>query len=174
MQPIGSSLGLLTGAGGTIEFIDQDKGDPKVHQYSVDVQRELPRRHGGHVGYIGATGRDIGYFGTAGGGSTKRSTSTRSIRRSRARRSRGRTAPGTRRRCAQSVPNPFFGVAGAGEFADVARRSRRASCCGRSRSSATSTMYEKTDGGRRQYHAATFVLDKRTDRTGGAAASATP
>ena len=39
-QPIGSSLGLLTGVGGSISFIDQDKG---THRPSmpVDVQREL-------------------------------------------------------------------------------------------------------------------------------------
>ena len=47
-QPIGSSLGLLTGTGGTVNFVDQNKGDPKVHQYSIDVQRELGRQHGGH------------------------------------------------------------------------------------------------------------------------------
>ena len=53
-QPIGSSLGLLTGVGGDINYIDQDKGAPIVHQYSFDLQRELAgdmarhdRLHGG-------------------------------------------------------------------------------------------------------------------------------
>ena len=34
--------GLLTNAGGTIRYVDQNKGNPKVHQYSFDIQRELP------------------------------------------------------------------------------------------------------------------------------------
>ena len=64
LQPAGSSLGLLTGVGGTINFIDQTKGSPKVHQYSVDIQRELPGNMAVTIGYIGATGRDIGFCGT--------------------------------------------------------------------------------------------------------------
>ncbi|MCA1651097.1 MAG: TonB-dependent receptor, partial [Acidobacteria bacterium] len=63
-QPIGSSLGLLTGVGGDINYVDQDKGAPIVHQYSVDVQRELPRDMAVTVGYMGATGRDLGFAGT--------------------------------------------------------------------------------------------------------------
>ena len=52
-QPIGSSLGLLTGTGGTVNFVDQNKGDPKVHQYSVDMQRELGGNMAVTVGYVG-------------------------------------------------------------------------------------------------------------------------
>ena len=63
-QPIGSSLGLLTGVGGDINFIDQDKGAPIVHQYSVDVQRELAGEMAVTIGYMGATGRDLGFAGT--------------------------------------------------------------------------------------------------------------
>ncbi len=66
IQPIGASLGLLTNTGGTIRYVDQNKGNPKVHQYSFDIQRELPGNMAITIGYIGATGRDIGYFGTAG------------------------------------------------------------------------------------------------------------
>ena len=62
-QPLGSSLGLLTGVGGgRVSFIDQDKGDPKVHQYSIDLQRELP---GGMAVEVGLDGdveeRDGGF-----------------------------------------------------------------------------------------------------------------
>jgi len=42
LQPVGNSLGALTGVGGTINFIDQDKKAPKVHMFSVDINRELP------------------------------------------------------------------------------------------------------------------------------------
>src|SRR4030095_3962801 len=64
LAPIGSSLGLLTNVGGTVDFIDQNKASPRVHQYSVDVQRELPGHMAVTVGYVGATGRDIGFCGT--------------------------------------------------------------------------------------------------------------
>ena len=45
VQPSGNTLGLLTGAGGDIYFVDPNKGAPRVQQYSADFQRELPRRH---------------------------------------------------------------------------------------------------------------------------------
>ena len=44
--PQGNSLGLLTGAGGVIDFADQNAKPGYVQQYSVDFQRELP---GGNV-----------------------------------------------------------------------------------------------------------------------------
>jgi hypothetical protein len=37
LQPLGSSAGLLTGVGTTVDFIDQTKGVPLVDQYSIDV-----------------------------------------------------------------------------------------------------------------------------------------
>ena len=42
VQPSGNTLGLLTGTGGDICFVDPNKGAPRVQQYSVDLQRELP------------------------------------------------------------------------------------------------------------------------------------
>ena len=146
IQPIGSSLGLLTGTGGTIEFVDQDKGDPKVHQYSFDVQRELPGAMAVTIGYIGATGRDIGYFGT-GGGSSGEAININQIDPAVARAAfPGPNGTWNAAALRASVPNPFFGVAGAGEFADV-RPFRRVSCCVRSRSSATSTCSRRPTAG---------------------------
>jgi hypothetical protein len=161
IQPIGSSLGLLTGAGGTINFIDQNKGDPKVHQYSVDVQRELRGGMAITLGYIGATGRDLGYFGTNGGGSTA-GININQIDPAVARAAfPGPNGTWNAAALNASVPNPFFGVAGAGEFASsptipAGQLLRPFPQFG------DVFMFEKTDGGRRQYHAATFVLDKRT------------
>ena len=57
-------VGLLTGVGGNINYIDQDKGAPIVHQYSADVQHELPGDMAVTIGYMGATGRDLGFAGT--------------------------------------------------------------------------------------------------------------
>src|SRR6185295_1284261 len=116
IQPIGSSLGLLTGTGGTINFIDQDKGDPKVHQYSFDVQRELPGAMAITIGYIGATGRDIGYFGTS-GGNTGEAININQIDPAVARAAfPGPNGTWNAAALRASVPNPFFGIPGTGEF----------------------------------------------------------
>jgi len=161
IQPIGSSLGLLTGTGGTINFIDQNKGDPKVHQYSFDVQRELPGAMAVTIGYIGATGRDIGYYGTSGGNSGE-AININQIDPAVARAAfPGPNGTWNAAALNASVANPFFGVAGAGEFAgsptiQAGQLLRPFPQFG------DVFMYEKTEGGRRQYNAATFVLDKRT------------
>src|SRR5262249_30707822 len=160
-QPTGSSLGLLTGVGTNIDFIDQTKGAPKVHQYSVDVQRELPGNMAVTVGYVGASGRDIGYGGTVDAAININQIDP-NVARARF------PAPGGGWDAAALrtlVPNPFFGVAAAGElgsnptipqgqllrpfpeFGDI-------------------LMHETTAGGKRQYNAATITLDKRTGQKG--------
>jgi hypothetical protein len=63
-QPSGSSLGALAGVGGSIDFIDQNKKAPYVHQYSVDINRELPGNMAIGFEYTGATGRDLGLGGS--------------------------------------------------------------------------------------------------------------
>ena len=158
-RPVGSSLGLLTGVGGNINYIDQDKGAPVVHQYSFDLQRELPGDMAITVGYQGATGRDLGFAGTNNVGININQidpvVATQMF-----------PAPGGGWDSAalrQQVANPFFGIAQAGElgtratvplgqllrpfphFGDV-------------------NVFERTEGGKRQYHAVTFVLDKRLTR----------
>jgi hypothetical protein len=60
----GSSRGALEGVGGLIEFIDQDKKAPMIHQYSVDLARELPGNVAIGFEYVGATGRDLGLGGS--------------------------------------------------------------------------------------------------------------
>jgi hypothetical protein len=159
-QPIGSSLGLLTGVGGNIDFIDQDKGAPIVHQYSVDVQHELPGEMAVTVGYMGATGRDLGFAGTNNVGININQIDPEVARQRFPAAGGGWDAAALR----QQVANPFFGIAAAGElgtratvpagqllrpfpqFGDV-------------------NVFERTEGGKRQYHAATFVLNKRLGRS---------
>jgi hypothetical protein len=156
-QPIGSSLGLLTGTGGTIDFVDQTKGDPKVHQYSLDVQRELPGNMAVTVGYVGATGRDVGFGGTV---STFININQidPDVARQRFPGPNGTWNPAA---LLADVPNPFFNVPGTGEFGTRAtipagQLLRPFPQFG------DVNMFERTDGGRRQYHAATIVLEKRT------------
>ncbi|HXV62586.1 MAG TPA: hypothetical protein VEK15_17940, partial [Vicinamibacteria bacterium] len=66
-RPLGSNLGLLTGAGGDIEFADQFRQSPYVQQYSIEVQRELPGGVAGSVGYVGSRSERLGIGGTSPG-----------------------------------------------------------------------------------------------------------
>jgi hypothetical protein len=65
--PQGAALGLLTGAGGDIDFIDQSSGSASVHRFSADVQRELPGRLALSLGYVGSRGYDLAVGGTIDG-----------------------------------------------------------------------------------------------------------
>jgi hypothetical protein len=158
-RPIGSSLGLLTGVGGNINYIDQNKGAPVVHQYSFDTQHELPGDMAVTIGYQGATGRKVGFAGTNNVGLNINQIDPAVA-------SQLFPAPGggwDPAALRQQVANPFFGISQAGElgtsamvplgqllrpfphFGDV-------------------NVFERTEGGKRQYHAVTLVLDKRLTR----------
>jgi hypothetical protein len=155
-QPQGSSLGLLTGVGGNIDFIDQTKGSPKVHQYSADVQRELPGNMAVIIGYVGATGRDIGFGGTV-DSSININQIDPAVALARF------PAPGGGWDAAalrQSVPNPFFGIGAAGELG-TSPTILQGQLLRPFPQFGNIFMHETTAGGKRQYHAATFTLDKR-------------
>ncbi len=62
-QPTGNAGGILTGAGGTVQFNDQFRKSAYVHQYSLDLQHELPGRIVAGISYIGATSRHLGLGG---------------------------------------------------------------------------------------------------------------
>jgi len=53
-KPAGNSAGLLTGVGNSVTTYDQALHAPRVQQFSVDVERELP----GHIAL------DVSYIGT--------------------------------------------------------------------------------------------------------------
>jgi len=160
-QPTGSSRGLLTGVGGNIDFIDQTKGSPKVHQYSVDVQRELPGNMAVTIGYVGATGRDIGF-----GGTVDAAININQIDPAVARaRFPGPNGTWNAAALRQSVPNPFFGIAAAGELG-TSPTIQQGQLLRPFPEFGDILMHETTTGGRRQYNAATIVLDKRTGTRG--------
>ena len=111
--PLGSSLGLLTGLGSNITVIDQDRGASKVHQHSIDVQRELGASVAVTVGYTGATGRDLGF-----GGTNNTTININQIDPAVARAAfPGPNGTWDAAALRASIPNPFFGIAEAGEFA---------------------------------------------------------
>ena len=109
-DPTGSAGGLLTGAGGTVQFIDQFRKSAYVHQYSLDFQRELPGRIVGGISYIGATSRHLGLGGN--------DDATININQLDPRyQSLGAAL-------LDQVPNPFFGNSAFGSFADQETISR--------------------------------------------------
>jgi hypothetical protein len=156
LAPVGSSLGLLTGVGGSINFIDQAKGAPIVHQYSVDLQRELPGEMAVKVGYMGATGRDIGFAGTNDVGLNINQIDPAVARQLFPAAGGGWNAAALLER----VPNPFFGVPGTGELGTLATI-ERGQLLRPFPQFRDVNMFERTDGGRRQFHAVTLELDKR-------------
>ena len=64
VSPRGNSLGALSGVGTTISFVDQNRVAPRVQQYSVDLQRELPGAMAVTVSYVGARGDHLPLGGT--------------------------------------------------------------------------------------------------------------
>jgi hypothetical protein len=63
-QPVGSSLGLRTGVGGDVHFVDQFRKSAYVHQYSADLQYELAGGVVVSAGYVGARSENLSVGGT--------------------------------------------------------------------------------------------------------------
>jgi hypothetical protein len=103
VTPTGNALGLLTATGNNISFIDQNKKSPYIQQISIDLQRDLPGNMAVSVGYAHARGDDLGL-----GGTNDAVVNINQIRD---------TQGLTPAQLLASVPNPFFGVQGAGGFA---------------------------------------------------------
>jgi hypothetical protein len=64
-QPQGNAGGLATGAGGVIDFVDQDSKPGYVHQYSLDWQWELPGETAVAIGYMGSRSEKLSLGGTS-------------------------------------------------------------------------------------------------------------
>ena len=156
-SPTGSSLGLLTGVGGGISFINQNKGAPKVHQYSFDLQRQLPYDMAITIGYAGATGRDLGF----GGERTSQININQIPPEVALAAFPGAGGGWDPTQLRESIPNPFFGITEAGEFAGRATI-QRGQLMRPFPAFGNLDQFETTEGGRRQYNALIVKLDKRT------------
>jgi hypothetical protein len=155
LQPIGSSLGLLTGVGGQIDYIDQTKGSPRVHQYSADVERELPGAMAINIGYVGATGHDIGY-----GGTTDALININQIDPALARQMFPLGSGWDSSKLRESIANPFFGIAAAGELGTTPTI-QRGQLLRPFPEFGDIFKHQTTDGAHRQYHAVSVRFDKR-------------
>jgi hypothetical protein len=110
VQPSGNTRGTLTGVGGNISYVDQNSTAPRVQQYSVDIQRELPGSQAISFGYSGSRGDHLGL-----GGSNDVPVNINQL-------DPKYMTLGTRLN--DLLPNPFFGNANAGPFATRATLSR--------------------------------------------------
>jgi hypothetical protein len=106
LQPSGSTLGALAGVGTNIAYVDQNRGAPRVQQYSVDLQKELGHGMAVTVSYMGSRGDNLGLGGTVDVGVNVNQLDPKYL------------ALGSA--LTQQVPNPFFGVSGAGPLASAA------------------------------------------------------
>ncbi|MEO8681357.1 MAG: TonB-dependent receptor, partial [Vicinamibacterales bacterium] len=146
VQPSGSNLGMLTGAGGEIRYIDPTKGAPRVQQYSADLQRELPYGMSVSVGYTGLTGSNMSW-----GGSSNALININQLD------PKYQTAGID---TLALVPNPFVGVAAAGQFSTRATIERGQLL--RPFPQFGNVMMMQSTGAHSQYHAGIFQIRKRS------------
>jgi hypothetical protein len=158
IQPTGNSLGMLTSTGADVRFIDPNKGAPHVQQYSADLQRELPGGVSVGIGYTGLTGSNMSWGGSG--------DSTLNINQLDP---KYQSLPVTE--TTRLVPNPFFGVSGAGQFAT--RSTIEVGQLLRPFPQFTNVLMAQSTGARSQYHAAILQLRKRVTGLWGGSVSYT-
>ncbi len=67
LKPTGNAAGLLTGVGSSVTSFDQQFHAPRVQQFSVDLERELPGHIALEAGYIGSRSTDLSPAPNGGG-----------------------------------------------------------------------------------------------------------
>jgi hypothetical protein len=100
VQPLGNSLRALSGVGTSISYVDQNSTAPRVQQWSIDVQRELPGAMAINFQYLGSRGDHLSL-----GGSNDTAVNINQL-------DPKYLALGSA--LTQAVPNPFFGNPSAG------------------------------------------------------------
>ena len=144
--PVGSSLGPLTGVGGQIEFVDQEKGAPWVQQYSIDVMRQLGPVSSVGVEYVGATGRSLGLGGSNDAVVNINQLEPRYLALGPA--------------LLEQVPNPFFGLPAGQGFAVASPTVQRRQLL-RPFPQFGDVLMRQHTAGRSQYHAAVLKAERR-------------
>ena len=102
-QPQGAAQGQLTGAGGDIDFVEQSGGSAYVHQYSIDLKRELRGQIAASIGYLGSRAERLTVGGTFDGTININQLDPKHLA----------LGPALQ----DALPNPFFGMAQFGVFA---------------------------------------------------------
>ena len=145
-QPSGSANGILTGAGGTVEFIDQFRQSPYVQQFSMDLQRELPANLVAGIGYIGSRSERLGV-------SDGDDSATVNINQLDPRFQALGSA------LLDQVPNPFFGDPRFGALADTPTIARRQLL--RPYPQFDNVLAHQVSAGKARYHALILRLERR-------------
>ncbi len=153
VQPSGNTLGLLTGTGGDITFIDPNKGAPRDYQYSADIQRELPGGVTASVGYNGLTGRNLSWTGTININQLDPKYQSSGVN------------------TLAFVNNPFYGVAAAGQYA--ASKTIQLGQLLRPFPEFGNVNMTESTGASSQYNALILTLRKRTNSVWGGSFSYT-
>jgi hypothetical protein len=143
--PTGNTLGLLTGAGGTIQYGAPNRKSPYVQQYSLELQRELPAEMALSAGYVGARGDNLGY-----GGSSPASININTLTQDQMKLGAA---------LSEQVPNPFYGIAAAGPFSRTPMIARGQLL--RPFPEFGDVLELQTSGARSRYNAAVFQLTRR-------------
>ena len=141
LQPVGNAMGLLTGVGGPITYNDQNRQSEYLHQYSVDLQRQLS----------GDISVGVGYTGTSGNQLNRGQININQLPREMV----TQWGPQLNDR----LPNPFFGIADAGAFSTSSTIARGQLL--RPYPQFGNINQEYTSGAITRYHAVTVRLDKR-------------
>ena len=160
-QPIGSSLGLLTGVGGDDQLHRSEQG--RAHRPSVLV-RPAARAAGDMARHHRLHGRDRTRPGIRGHQQRRAQHQPDRSRPGAAAVPGRRAAGGTPRRCGSRSAIRSSGSRRPANWAR-ARRCRSDSCCGHSRSSATSTCSSGPRAASASTTPSRLVLDKRLTRS---------
>ncbi|MCU1383736.1 MAG: TonB-dependent receptor [Acidobacteria bacterium] len=103
----GSAAGYLSGVGTTISYVDQTRTAPRVQQFSIDLQRELPGAMAVTASYIGARGDHLPLGGTVDTVVNINQVDPKYLSL-------------TAAQLSAQIPNPYFGNANAGALATQA------------------------------------------------------
>jgi hypothetical protein len=142
----GNQNGLATGVSSSISFIDPERDAPRVHQYSVDMQRQLPGDMSFGVTYMGSTGSHL----TWGTSVNINQVDPRFI---------GLNNVNGVNELTRTIPNPFFGNPAAGAFASRQTIERRQLL--RPFPQFDNVTMTQSTLARSQYHAGVIQLTKR-------------
>ena len=143
--PQGNSLGLATGAGGVIDFIDPDSQPGRVQQYSVDYTRELAGGIAVSIGYSGSWSEHLPVGGTNDQTVNINQIDPKYLSLGPA--------------LLDLVPNPFFGNAAFGNLANSATTTRGQLL--RPFPQFTDVLAHRVTEARARYNAMTLRFDKR-------------
>ena len=143
--PQGNSLGLATGAGGVIDFVDPSSQPGRVHQYSVDYTRELAGGIAVSIGYSGSRSNHMPVGGTVDTTVNINQIDPKYLSLGSA--------------LLDLVPNPFAGNAAFGNLANSATITRGQLL--RPFPQFTDVLAHRVADARTRYNAMTLRLDKR-------------